>query len=82
LASERGGTALARQQKKRRAQPPPATVPKQLALGWDEAERPQDQGRWAESRDILEELDQRYPNRVEVLASMALATLKQGDSVA
>src|SRR5438309_4693457 len=74
---------MQRQQKKRRAQPPPPqALPKQLALRWDEAERLQEKGRWDEAREILEELNQRYPNRVEVLASLAIVYLKQGENVA
>jgi tetratricopeptide (TPR) repeat protein len=74
---------MSRPQKKRRAQPSmPQAVPKQLALQWDQADRLQQQGRLEEARDLLEELDARYPSRVEVLASLAEIYSKQKNSVA
>ena len=46
-------------------------LPWQLQDGLDQADAFMSRGRWVEAREILEPLDQRYPNRYEVLAGLS-----------
>jgi tetratricopeptide (TPR) repeat protein len=62
---------MAKKKKKRRSVPKPrSSGPGRLLDGLQEADRLMRKKRWAEARDLLEELDRRYPRRPEVLTDL------------
>jgi tetratricopeptide (TPR) repeat protein len=62
---------VAKKKRKRRSVPKPRrSGPGRLLEGLQEADRLMRKKRWAEARNLLEELDRRYPHRPEVLTDL------------
>jgi tetratricopeptide (TPR) repeat protein len=56
--------------KRRKKHPFFRAAPEPLIEGLEEAEGLLSEGRWGEAREVLEGLDERYPNRMEVLGGL------------
>lgn len=54
-------------------------MPRQLYDGLEKADRLDRQRKWAEARDLLEELERRYPGRPEVLTGLVNVYYELGD---
>ncbi|MGH9942481.1 MAG: tetratricopeptide repeat protein [Pyrinomonadaceae bacterium] len=66
--------------KKRPRHKPFKLLPDLLLGGLAEAETLMERKRWAEARDVLEELDRLYPERLEVLTELTHVNLELGDT--
>src|SRR5262245_40347130 len=71
---------MSSKKKRRPGRKPARSIPKHLRTELEEVDTLIRRHRWEEARDLLEDLDRRFPNRTEVVSGLASVYQQLGDT--